>query len=227
MQIAKRIKKLEIILAISILLLPIFAYAMSSESYMINVDSVNSGGSLTSSETYKLGDSLGEAAIGVGASENYKEKTAFWYMLPSNGQLGLSCQASDVYIADYTLGNENNYNKYIFSTSQKCTVTDNSSAPWSLTMQSTNMTSARNNLSNTSIFLSTDGTPASADTITDPTTGIAETSSGEYSLNAVRTIVSGDATASGSYDNRPTIKLTNLNTFYDEGISGTVTITIQ
>ena len=227
MQVVSSMKKLEIILAISIMLLPVFAYAMSSETFMINADSVNSGGSLTSSETYKLGDSFGEAVVGVGTSEIYKEKTAFWYMLPSNGQLGLSCQSSNVYMTDYTLGDINNYSKYIFSTSQKCVVVDNSSAPWSLTMQSTNMTSANNNLSNTNIFLSTDGTPASADTITSPTTGITETSSGEYSLNAVRTIVSGDAGASGNYDNQPTVKLTDLNTFYNEGISGTITITIQ
>jgi hypothetical protein len=227
MRVVGSIKKLELLLAISIMLLPIFAYAMSSETYMINADSVNSGGSLTSSETYKLGDSLGEAAIGVGASESYKEKTAFWYMLPNSGQLGLNCVASNVYMADYTLGDVNNYSKYIFSTSQKCVVTDNSSAPWTLTMQSTNMTSVKNNLSNTNVFLATDGTPASGDTITSPTTGIAETSSGDYSLNTTRTVVSGDGTASGDYDNRPTMKLTNLNTFYNEGISGTITFTIQ
>jgi hypothetical protein len=227
MSVFSNIKKLEVILAITVLILPVFVYAMSSETYMINADTVNSGGSLTDSETYKLGDSLGEAAIGVGASESYKEKTAFWYMLPGGVQLGLSCEASTVYMVDYALGDVNNYSKYTFSTMQECLVTDNSSAPWTLTMQSTNMTSVHNNLSNTNIFLSTDGTPASGDTITSPTTGITETSSGDHSLNVTRTIISGDAAASGDYNNRPTVKLTNLNSFYSEPISGTVTFTVQ
>ena len=227
MSIFSNTKKLEIILVILISILPVLAYAMSSETYMINADTVNSGGNLSDSETYKLGDSLGEAAIGVESSESYKSKTAFWYMLPGGSQLGLNCEASDVYMADYTLGDENDYSKYIFSTSQDCTVTDNTSAPWTLTMQSTDMTSAKNTVPNTDVFLSTDGNVSSGDTITTPTSGITESSASDYSLNTTRMIISGDASASGDYDNQPTVKLTNLNTLYNEGISGTVTITIQ
>jgi hypothetical protein len=231
MQIFSNIKKLKIILAILISLLPVLAYAMSSETYMINADTVNSGGNLSSSGSYKLGDSMGEAAIGVGVSGSYKEKTAFWYMLPGGTQLGLNCVSSNVYMADYTLGDANNYSKYIFSTSQKCTITDNTSAPWTLTMQSTNMTSAKNNLSNSNVYLSTDNNVSSGDTITSPTTGISESDlNSSYPanpLNAPQTIDIGDGTASGTYDVRPTMKLTNLNTFYSEAISGTITFTIQ
>jgi hypothetical protein len=94
-------------------------------------------------------------------------------------------------------------------------------------MQSTNMTSVHNNLPNTNVFLSTDGTPDSGDTITSPITGIVESSAADYSLNTTRTVISGDSGASGDYDNRPTMKLTNINSFYSEAISGTVTFTIQ
>lgn len=222
-------KKWEIFLAVlTILLLPAFALAaMSSETFRIGADTINSGGNLDSSENYKMGDSLGEAAIGIESSESYKSKTAFWYMLPGGTQLGLNCQASNVYMMDYTLGNANNYSKYLFSMSEQCAVTDNTNAPWTLTMQSTDMTSTHNDLSNANVFLSTDGNVGSGDTVTTPTTGLSEPATSDYSLNNIRTIISGDATASGTYANQPTVKLTNLNSLYSENISGVITITIQ
>lgn len=221
------IKSLVYLLALNLFLLPFFALAMSSSNYRINADAIDSGGNLSNSSSYHLGDTLGEAATGEERSANFKSKTAFWYMIPGGSQLGLSCEASDVYVADYTLGDANNYSKYIFSTSEECEVTDNSSAPWSLTMQSTNMTSTKNNLSNDDVFLSTNGDPATGDTITSPTSGIAEPSVSDYSLNAPKTVISGDVTASGVYNNRPTMKITNLNSLFNESISGTIIITIQ
>jgi hypothetical protein len=223
----KERKNLALLLASIFLLSPFFALAaMQSQTYQINADTINSGGNLSGSANFRLGDTLGEAATGEERSANYKSKTAFWHMIPDGSQLGLSCQASTVYMADYTLGNANNYSKYIFSTSQKCSVTDNSDAPWALTMQSTNMTSAKNTLSNTNVKVAKDGNVATGDTITGPTTGIMEPA-GEDSLDAPKTVISGDVTASGVYDNQPTMKLTNLNSLFNETITGTVTITIQ
>lgn len=219
-------KKIKLLFFLAFLTGPLYALAMQSETYRIPADTVNSGGNLSDSASYNLGDSTGEAAVGEERSASYKSKTAFWYMLPSGGQLGLSCEASDVYMVDYTLGNANNYSKYLFSSSQECIIIDNTSTAWHLTIQSSNMTSARNNLANSNIFLVTDGTVASGDTITDPTVGITEPAISDYSLNTARTVISGDATASGTYNNRPTVKLSNLNTLYSETISGTVTLTI-
>jgi hypothetical protein len=215
------------ILFLILLLLPVFSSAMKSETFQVDADTINAGGNLSGSAGYHLGDSLGEAATGEERSANFKSKTAFWYMLPQGSQLGLSCESSTVYMMDYTLGDVNNYSKYIFSTSQECIVTDNSSAAWTLTAQSTNMTGTKNNLSNVNIKLVTDGAAGSGDTITSPTSGISESSAADYSLDAPRTIITGDTQASGTYNNRPTIKLTNLNGLFAETISGTVTIIIQ
>jgi hypothetical protein len=224
MFIAEIEKKIKTIFFLLFLAMPFYSLAMQSETYKIPADTVNSGGNLSDSASYNLGDSTGEAAVGVESSTNYKSKTAFWYMLPS--YLDLSCEAVDVYMVDYTLGNADNYSKYIFSTSQECTVVDNSSYAWHLTIQSSNMTSAQNNLANSNIFLSTNGNPSSEDTVTDPITGITEPSTSEYSLNTTRTLISASTSASGTYKNRPTIKLSNLNTLYSETISGTITVTI-
>jgi hypothetical protein len=215
------------ILFLILLLLPVFSSAMKSETYQVDADTINAGGNLSGSTSYHLGDSAGEAATGEERSANYKSKTAFWYMLPEGSQLGLTCESSTVYMMDYSLGDINNYSKYTYSTSQECVVTDNTSSAWTLTAQSTNMTGAKNTLSNANIKLVTDGTAGSGDTITDPTTGITESSANDYSLDSPRTIISGDVTASGTYNNRPTIKLTNLNGLFAETISGTVTIIIQ
>jgi hypothetical protein len=222
-------KKTACLLALNLFLLPFFALAMQSQTYRINADTINSGGDLSGSASYHLGDTLGEAATGEERSANFKSKTAFWYMLPAGSQLGLSCEANTVYMADYTLGNAGNANMKTYSVSESCDIDDNSSAPWALTMQSTNMTSAKNNLSNANVLLQTDNNVSSGNTITDRTTGITESSLVDPSgaLNTPETVISGDVTASGIYKNRPTVKLKNLNSLFNETISGTITITIQ
>ena len=200
--------------------------AMSSSNYRIDSDVVGAAGNQSTSSNYKLGDTLGEPIIGDSSSTNYQGRFGFWYMTPGGSQLGLSCQASNVYMLDYSLGNANNYSKYLLSSSENCSVTDNTSAPWSLTVNASNFTSAKNNLSNSSVYLATDGTPGSGDTITSPTTDITESVGPESSLNTTRTIISGGTSASGTYSNRPTFELKNLNNFYNEGITGTITITL-
>lgn len=216
------------ILLLILLLLPVFSSAMKSETFQVDADTINAGGNLSESASYHLGDSLGEAATGEERSANFKSKTAFWYMLPEGSQLGLNCETSTVYMMDYTLGGDvNDYNKYTYSTSEECIITDNSSAAWTLTAQSTNMTGTKNNLSSANVKLTTDGTAGSGDTITSPTSGITETAVGDHPLNSIQTIITGNVNASGIYNNRPTIKLTNLNGLFAETISGIVTITIQ
>jgi len=54
---------------------------MSSGSYKINADSINTGGAPSSSATYKLNDTIGEIATGEGASAAFKMKAGFWYMV--------------------------------------------------------------------------------------------------------------------------------------------------
>jgi hypothetical protein len=222
-------KKMQFFLLAGILFLawPFLTWAaMQSSTYKINSDTVNGGGDLSRSATYNLGDTLGEQAIGESRSSSYIGQAGFWNMISGGTQLGLTCQASDVYMADYTLGDANNYNKYLFSTSEKCTVTDNADAPWTLTISSTNMTSARNNLSNTNVKLVTNGDAATEDTLISPTTGISE-STGENSLNTTRNIGIGDTSASGIYEVRPTVKLTDLNSLFSEQMTGILTITLQ
>jgi|GEM_PF-3597200 len=209
-----------------LLLLPVFSSAMKSETFQVDADTINAGGNLSGSASYHLGDSAGEAATGEERSANFKSKTAFWYMLPEGSQLALTCESSTVYMMDYTLGTIEDYSMYTYSTSEECTITDNSSAAWTLTAHSTNMTGTKNNLSNTNIKLVTDTDEGGGSTITDPTTGITELAA-EDSLDQPRTIITGDTQASGIYNNRPTIKLTNLNGLFAETISGTVTIIIQ
>jgi len=223
-------KKINLLIFLLILiLLPLFSSAMQSQNFQVNADTINAGGNLSGSASYHLGDSLGEAATGEERSANFKSKTAFWYMLPQGSQLGLTCGTSTVYMMDYSLGDINNFSKYTYSVAEQCTITDNSSAAWSLTMQSTNMTGAKNNLSNTNINLATNGPghEGDGDTITNPTTGITEATAGDHPLDSVQTIINGSVVADGTYTNRPTIKLKNLNSLFAETISGTVTIIIQ
>lgn len=220
-------RNIGILIALNIALLPLLVFAMNSTNYKINADTINSGGNLSNSADYHLGDSAGEAATGEERSANFKSKTAFWHMIPGGSQLGLHCEASTVYMMDYTLGNAGDVSTYTYSTSEKCDITANSSASWDLTMQSSNMTSAKNNLSNSNIFLDTNNDPATAGTITAPTTGISESAGPEYPLNTPATVISGSVLAVGNYTNRPTVSLKHLNSLFDENISGTITITIQ
>lgn len=201
--------------------------AMQSSNYKIDADTINSSGSFSNSTSYRLGDTLGEAAIGISSSVNYRSKAGFWYMIPEGPFLGLSCEASNVYMSDYTLGSSSNSNTYLFSTSEECLVTANSGAAWSVTVQSSNLTGVKNVLSNGNVNLSTDGTVNTSPTITSPTGNITETTLGDYSLNSLRTVITGNSSAIGGYNVRPSIKLVNLNNLYSEGISGTLTFTIQ
>jgi hypothetical protein len=219
----------DFLLALVFLASPVFALAMQSQTYQINADTINSGGNLSGSAGYHLGDTLGEAATGEERSASYKSKTAFWYMLPEGSQLGLSCQASNVYMDDYTLGTAGDKNLHLFSTSEKCTITDNSDAAWTLTMQASNMTSAKNNLSNANVLLQTDSNVTTGNTVTDRSTGITESLfvDPDGGLDTPKTVIQGDVTASGDYLNRPTVELKNLNSLFAETISGTLTITLQ
>jgi len=219
--------KIKIIILTAVLIAPSFCFAMmSSSNYRIDSDTINAGGTPSGSANYMTTGTVGEQAIGESGSANYKDKAGFWYAGSGTG-LSLSCNASNVYMLDYTLGNANNYSKHLFSTSEKCVVTSGSAAPWTLTMSSTNMTSTKNNLSNTNVLLATDGNVSSGDTITSPSTNITEPSGPEYSLNTTRTIISGSAAATGTFNNQPTMKLTNLNGLYAESITGTLVITLQ
>ncbi len=59
-----------------------FCFAqMSSDNYKINADSMNAGGETSSSASYKMNDTIGEIATGVGASATYKVKAGFQYMV--------------------------------------------------------------------------------------------------------------------------------------------------
>lgn len=219
-----RIKR--IILAI-ILLLPGFCWAMmSSSNYMIDSDTINAGGTPSWSANYQTTGTVGEQATGESDSTNYGDRAGFWYTGKTAG-LSLNCVANDVYMLDYTLGDPDNYSKHLFSVSERCEIIQNSATPWTLTISSSDMTSDRNDLSNTNIFLATDGYVSSGDTITSPSDYITEPIGPEYSLDSARTIISGSSSAVGEFDNRPTIKLNDLNRLYAEAITGTLVITLQ
>jgi hypothetical protein len=141
----------------------------------------------------------------------------------TSASLGVSCAASATMTA-YTLGDANDYNKYTFGVPEACSITG-SSSPWTFTVQSTNMTSTNNNISSTNIYLEKDGNVTSGDTITDNSSGITETA-GESALNSATTIISGSS-ATGSYNNRPTIEIKSLNGLRSENVSGTLTFTVQ
>lgn len=201
--------------------------AMKNSNYKIDSDVIGGAGNSSASSGYRLGDTLGEPVIGEGANANYKTKAGFWYTLPEAAALSLACESADVYMTDYTLGNPDNFNIYLFSVDQECIVTDNSSASWSLSMQSTNMTSAQNTIPNTNVNLSTNGVINTSPTVTSPTSNITETADGDYSLDSPRTIVSGNTSASGNYNTRPSVKLVQLNSLHNESTSGTLTFTVQ
>jgi hypothetical protein len=201
------------------------AAVMNSQNFRIGSDVIGVGGGIGNSANFKADGTAGEMVVGISDSATYGTDAGFWQS-ESQG-LSLSCEASSVYMVDYTLGDSDNYNKYLFSSSQDCTVTDNTTAPWTLTASSTALTSAQNNVPNTSVFISTDNDVGNGDTITTPTTNLTEPSTGDYSLETPRTIINGTASASGVYVTQPTLKITDLNSLYNESLSGTLTITIQ
>ncbi len=142
--------------------------------------------------------------------------------------LSLSCAAGAA-MPDYTLGDTNNYNIKDFLSSEKCTVTDTGSNPeWDLTVYSTNLTGAQNNLANTNIKLSGDGTVTSTPTVISPNDGkVTESVNGNLSLDSVQNIAHGND-AEGDYDIQITSRFENLNTLHAEtGDQATMTFTLQ
>lgn len=201
--------------------------AMSSSNYKINSDVLAPGGWPSYSTNYGLGDTLGESVIGEGSSTNYSLGAGFWY-----GGRALNCEASTVYMQDYTLGSSPDSNKKLFTVTEQCEAINYASSSWTLTISSSNMTGSGNTLTNSNIYLVTDGNAGTGDTVTTavaPATigSITEPAGPEYSLDSTRTIVTGSSSAQGRYDIQPSIKLKNLNTFHVGSISGTLVITLQ
>jgi hypothetical protein len=56
------------------------AYVASSSNYLIQTDSVNDGGGLSSSASYTIEDTLGESAVGPSASASYQVKAGYQQM---------------------------------------------------------------------------------------------------------------------------------------------------
>ncbi len=139
--------------------------------------------------------------------------------------LGLSCSASGA-LKNYTIGDSNNYNEDTFG-STLCTLTTSGAPSWTFTVDSSNLTGTHNTVTNSNILLRTDGNVTSGATITDSSTGVTEPAGPSYSLDSTRTILSGDASASGTYNNRPTLRIQNLNSLFQESDSGTLTFTLQ
>ena len=82
---------------IIILTFPLFCWAaMSSSTYRINADSLNEGGGLSGSASYKINDTLGEAVIGEGASGSYKTKAGYQYMINTYLTLTVGSTAADL-----------------------------------------------------------------------------------------------------------------------------------
>jgi hypothetical protein len=201
--------------------------AMSSSNYKINSDVLAPGGWPSESSSYRMGDTLGESVIGEGSSTNYSLGAGFWYA----GRT-LNCEASTVYMQDYTLGNPLDYNKKLFTVTEQCEVINYAGSAWSLTISSSNMTGSGNTLLNSNVCLVTDDVVGSGDTVTSAIApaqigAIDEPAAGEYCLNTTNTIVSGTDLAQGQYNIQPSIKLKNLNALHVGTISGTLIITLQ
>jgi hypothetical protein len=75
---------------------------MSSDSYKINADSINAGGAASSSDSFKLDDTVGEIATGEGASGTYKLKAGFWQMV--NTSLTLTVDTENKYLGSLLPG---------------------------------------------------------------------------------------------------------------------------
>ncbi len=86
----RRIKKIQLTLRMvayiylaSLLIMgnyPALAYVMESNNYRIQSDSLNIGGSLGTSENYKIEDTVGEIATGPSESSSYKLKAGYQQM---------------------------------------------------------------------------------------------------------------------------------------------------
>jgi hypothetical protein len=59
--------------------LGLLAYTASSSNYLLNSDSINSGGnSYSTSTTYQIGDTVGEIGTGTSSSATYSLSAGFW-----------------------------------------------------------------------------------------------------------------------------------------------------
>ncbi|MEK7585432.1 MAG: hypothetical protein AAB455_02890 [Patescibacteria group bacterium] len=112
---------------ISLLLLPSFAalaYVAASTNYRIQADSINIGGQLSTSNNYKLEDTVGEVATGDSSSTNYKVKAGYQAMFGSS----ISISAP----SDVTLSSINNIDGGGSTGSVVWTVTTDNGAGYTL-----------------------------------------------------------------------------------------------
>ncbi len=76
------LRKIYVLFVLSLIgLLPfcIDAYTMGSSNYRIDTDSINSGGtSFSTSSSYSLGSTVGEAGTGFSSSTNYRMSAGYW-----------------------------------------------------------------------------------------------------------------------------------------------------
>jgi hypothetical protein len=92
-----RVCKITKILVVGGIFFPFFfVWAMSSNNYKINADSINEGGGFSQSASYKVSDTLGEAVNGEGSSASYISKAGFQYMINSYLILNLGSTAADL-----------------------------------------------------------------------------------------------------------------------------------
>lgn len=88
------------------------AYVASSTNYVIEADSVNSGGGLSASPSYSIEDTMGESGVGTSASASYAVKAGYQQMrdvylsvtLPGNVTLSPNMPSVGGGTADGTTG---------------------------------------------------------------------------------------------------------------------------
>jgi hypothetical protein len=84
-----------IAIALSLLSAPaVFAYVASSSNYQIQTDSINTGGLLSTSSSYTIEDTLGEAAVGTSSSATYQVKAGYQQMQETYLAVSLSGNVS-------------------------------------------------------------------------------------------------------------------------------------
>lgn len=135
---------------------------------------------------------------------------------------------TSVQMPDYTLGGVGYTDRNFNGVAGLVQIT--ASAGFTVTVSSTNLTSANNTISNADVRLRTDGTVTSNPTVIENCTGfsgITETSNGEYALDSAQTIVT-TSSGSGTCDIYPTIRVyINNYDVYIEEVSGVLTFTVS
>ncbi len=71
-----------------------FAYVASSSNYQIQMDSVNTGGMLSTSTSYTVEDTLGESGVGTSSSASYQVKAGYQQMQETYLAVSLSGNVS-------------------------------------------------------------------------------------------------------------------------------------